>query len=127
MNIYEEMCSGIQHTIKAGDTLYRLSRLYGVSVERIMEANPKGNIYNLQIGETICIPLQPDVEKKEEKQGEWTMYMPYVTREGDSLNRLLEDFDMTFDEFASENPKIMPIPLKMGTTVYVKRNRRIVR
>lgn len=33
-------CRGILHTIVKGDTLYKLSRLYGVSLDAIFEANP---------------------------------------------------------------------------------------
>lgn len=61
MNYYENMCDGITHTIRRGDTLYRLSRMYGVSVEKIMDANPNVNIYNLVIGDTLCIPIETNM------------------------------------------------------------------
>lgn len=61
MNYYENMCDGITHTIRRGDTLYRLSRMYGVSVEKIMYANPNVNIYNLVIGDTLCIPIETNM------------------------------------------------------------------
>lgn len=50
-------CRGIIHVIKAGDTLYTLSQKYHVSVTQLMYANPFVNIYNLQIGEELCIPV----------------------------------------------------------------------
>jgi len=50
-------CRGITHRIRRGDTLYKLSKVYGVSVSDIMRANPSNNIYNLQVDERICIPL----------------------------------------------------------------------
>lgn len=51
-------CNGIVHTIKRGDTLYLLSRRYNVSVNDIMNANRNINIYNLRIGDEICIPIR---------------------------------------------------------------------
>ena len=57
MNYYQKKCEGIMHTIRRGDTLYRLSRMYGVSVSDIMDANPDVNVYNLQIGSMICVPM----------------------------------------------------------------------
>lgn len=54
-NCYE--CNGIVHTIRRGDTLYLLSRYYNVTVDEIMRANERLNIYNLQVGDQICIPV----------------------------------------------------------------------
>lgn len=52
-------CRGIVHVIEKGDTLYLLARRYHVSVSSIMYANPYVNIYNLQIGDELCIPVGP--------------------------------------------------------------------
>ena len=51
-------CNGIVHTIKRGDTLYQLSRYYNVTINEIMRANANVNVYNLQVGEQICIPVR---------------------------------------------------------------------
>ncbi len=51
-------CNGIVHTIRRGDTLYLLSRHYNVTVNDIMNANRNVNIYNLRIGDQICIPVR---------------------------------------------------------------------
>lgn len=55
---YCRKCNGIIHTIKKGDTLYLLSRYYNVPIGEIMNANRNMNVYNLHIGEEICIPVQ---------------------------------------------------------------------
>lgn len=55
---YCRKCNGIVHTIKKGDSLYLLSRYYNVPIGEIMNANRHLNIYNLQIGEEICIPIR---------------------------------------------------------------------
>lgn len=51
-------CDGKVHVIGVGDTLYRLSRYYNVSVGDIMKANKGINPYNLMVGEKICIPMK---------------------------------------------------------------------
>ena len=55
---YCRKCNGIVHTIKKGDSLYLLSRYYNVPIGEIMNANRNLNVYNLQIGEEICIPIR---------------------------------------------------------------------
>ncbi len=47
----------ILYTIKAGDTYYKLSITYGVSVSSIIAANPGVDPYNLRIGQQIKIPI----------------------------------------------------------------------
>jgi len=44
------------YTVRTGDTLYSISRRYGVSVAMLMEANRILNPYNLRYGQKICIP-----------------------------------------------------------------------
>ena len=51
-----DQCQGFLHTIQKGDTLYLLSRRYGVPLWAILLANPYINVYNLQIGDELCIP-----------------------------------------------------------------------
>ena len=47
---------GFTHVIQKGDTLYKLSKQYHVKVSALILANPFVNIYNLQVGDEICIP-----------------------------------------------------------------------
>ncbi|MCI9491597.1 MAG: LysM peptidoglycan-binding domain-containing protein [Lachnospiraceae bacterium] len=53
----EGSCRGMVHVIEKGDTLYRLGKQYHVSVGQLMFANPFVNVYNLQIGDELCIPI----------------------------------------------------------------------
>lgn len=53
-----EYCDGMTHTIRQGETLYSLSRQYNVPLAIILRANPYIDVYNLQIGDTICIPVK---------------------------------------------------------------------
>lgn len=46
----------LQHTVAAGETLYGLSRAYGVSIENIVAANPGLSAETLQAGKVIRIP-----------------------------------------------------------------------
>ena len=63
-------CNGIVHTIRRGDTLYLLSRYYNVTINEIMRANANVNIYNLQIGDQICIPVRrPTPTNQGQSQG----------------------------------------------------------
>lgn len=50
-------CNGMVHVIKQGETLYQLSKRYRVPLALILRANPYVDVYNLQPGQEICIPV----------------------------------------------------------------------
>lgn len=56
-NDEQMQCRGILHIVEAGDTLYKIGKKYGVPVSRVIYANPYVNVYNLQIGDEICVPV----------------------------------------------------------------------
>lgn len=58
-----EYCDGITHTIKKGDTLYEISREHHVPLSMLLRANPYVDVFNLQVGDTICVPTKKPLEK----------------------------------------------------------------
>ncbi len=50
-------CNGMVHVIRQGETLYQLSRKYRVPLALLLRANPYVDVYNLQVGQEICIPM----------------------------------------------------------------------
>ncbi len=53
-----EYCNGMMYAVKQGDTLYSISLKYGIPLVLLLRANPYVDVYNLQVGETICIPMK---------------------------------------------------------------------
>jgi LysM repeat protein len=49
------------HIISAGETIYFLSKKYGVPVEEIQKYNPEVEYSDLQINQVIKIPRKPDI------------------------------------------------------------------
>lgn len=56
------------HTIQAGETLYKLSVLYKVSVKAICEANPGLSAENFRIGQVILIPQEEGKAESKAKE-----------------------------------------------------------
>lgn len=44
------------HTVRAGETFYRISRQHDIAVELLMEANPDTRPAALRVGQQICLP-----------------------------------------------------------------------
>ena len=53
-----EFCDGMMVTVQQGDTLYALSMKYQVPLDVLLRSNPYVDVYNLQEGEKICIPMR---------------------------------------------------------------------
>lgn len=97
-----EYCEGRVHIIEEGDTLYQLSRSYEVPLAMILRANPFSDVYNLQVGDEICIPTRigrpPEMPETPERPDR-PITMPqfpnvvfYTVKEGDSLGSIIEEF-----------------------------------
>ena len=59
-----DTCDGMTYTIKQVDTLYGISRKYDVPLAMILHANPYADVYRLNVGDTICIPMKKKCCKK---------------------------------------------------------------
>lgn len=96
-------CRGYVHVVEAGDTLYKLARKYDVKLFDVMRLNPYVNVYNLQIGDEICIPT---VAARPERT--------YVVNEGDTISDILNAFSVDFETLAKANPTLLEVELPEG-------------
>jgi lipoprotein NlpD len=48
--------AGLRHKVKRGETLWRISRIYGADVDSIAEANNIRDARQLEVGQTLTIP-----------------------------------------------------------------------
>ena len=103
-------CSAV-HVIKEGDTLYKISRMHNVKVIDLLLANPYVNVYNLQIGDEICVPIKPVPFVDN--------HVPYIIRENDTLGSVLEKTDLTFEELAEYNPFVKEMSLPANNVIFL--------
>lgn len=115
MESKNNLCNGTIYVVKEGDTIYKISKKFGIQVDDVMRNNPKMNIFNLQIGKTICLPL------KERNPIEKTY--PYVVKLNQSLVQVLYDTDMTFEQLWKYNPILGKIALLEGTILQIPRKK----
>lgn len=48
--------SGVFWIVAPGDTLYLISQATGINLDELFEANPGVDLYNLQVGQKVCLP-----------------------------------------------------------------------
>jgi len=93
------------HTVKPGDSIYRISQMHGVPAETIIEANRLPNPERLVVGQAIVIPGD---------------FFEYTVRRGDSLYSIAQSFGIQPRALSEANPGISnPNRLAIGQTVIV--------
>lgn len=65
-----EYCNGMMYAVKQGDTLYSISMKYNIPLALLLRANPYVDVYNLQVGETICVPVRKAACCQDPDQGQ---------------------------------------------------------
>ncbi|NLO08370.1 MAG: LysM peptidoglycan-binding domain-containing protein [Clostridiales bacterium] len=100
----------LSYEIKQGDTLYSISRRYNVDINTIILANPFINIYNLQIGDVICLPCIP--------HNRFAHFTTYLIEDGDTLGSVIDKSDINLADLMEMND-IYSISLMPGTTLSV--------
>ena len=110
------------HTLQWGDTLFALSRKYGVSPDAIMEANDISDPNRLSAGMEIRIPLANNSSGKSNvasaddvAQGSFW----YTVERGDSLYGLSRRFGVSVPALAAANGLEMNAQLKIGESLVI--------
>lgn len=102
----EFVCDGYVHVVKQGDTLYKIAKMYDVKLIDLMRLNPYVNVYNLRIGDELCVPSMPDRGEK-----------VYVVKDGDTLSDVLRIFNVDIEDLIEYNRAILEMPLHEGLQV----------
>ncbi|WP_255818742.1 lytic transglycosylase domain-containing protein [Treponema putidum] len=109
------------YKIKSGDTLYALSKHYGVSVKSIMNYNPNVKPSALKIGQVIKIPALKTVasyrNRKDDQNVEFTDV--YVIKKGDTLWSIALKYNIQVETLAEKNGIEVNSVLSLGQKLKV--------
>ena len=100
----------ISHIVEKGDTLYSLSKKYGVSVDDLRSANAISGS-DLYAGQKLIIPA-----KKNDKR---VTYESYRVKAGDTLYSIAKRSEITVDELRRLNSLDSSAVLKIGQNLKV--------
>lgn len=100
--------SSLPYIVREGDTLNKIATSYSVSVEDILRANVNLNIYNLNIGQTLCIPLP----NENYPACRTTNY--YIAQEGDTFFSIGQKFGVDTEEIINANMGVEPENIYTG-------------
>ena len=103
--------AGTVYVVKEKDSLYKIAKAHGVRVKDIMRQNPFVNVYNLQIGDELCVPGFTNVIEG--------AFVPYVVKKGETILDIAKMHKTTVENLAKSNKKIRELTLPVGTVLLI--------
>ncbi len=101
------------HQVEAGQTLYSISKAYGISVEDILFENPEAK-EGLQIDQQLKIPLVSRGQKINEDLKEGRInYIFHVVKAGQTLTSIASIYSVSVEDLNKLNPEVKG-SLKVG-------------
>lgn len=97
-----------KHTVKNGETLYGIAKMYGLSVAELLQANPQART-GLKADSVLTIPVGNDKQEA----------VPYTVKPGDTLYRLSVNFNVDLKDLLEMNPGVSPENFQVGMTVLI--------
>lgn len=108
------------YTVAKGDTLYSLSKRYGVSIDVIERANP-ALTEGLKTGQTIKIPHATATDKKQKPaKRSKKQFKSHIVRKGDTLYSIARHYEISVATLMEDNADIDPAHLAIGQTLYIR-------
>lgn len=109
------------HTVQKGETLYALSKLYGVGEPVILASNPEMTD-GLKADANIKIPVVGDVKPpKAEKKLKKTFDSHYVAA-GETLYGISRRYEISVDTILEDNPDLDPLHLSIGQRILIRKS-----
>ena len=99
------------YPVAPGDTLWALSRRFGVSLEAMLALNGEVDPVRLKVGQLVTVPADGSVVTSE--------LLIFPVSAGDSLWSIARRFDISVEALAAANPGVDPLHLREGQTLRV--------
>lgn len=106
---------GVFYAIRRGDTLYRIAKRRGITVETLLSSNPFLNPSHYVPGQVIVLPIARQ------------LIAYYTLGRNEKLSDVLRRYDMDISTFCTLNPGVNPLKLREGQRVKVRKSRELGR
>jgi LysM repeat protein len=93
----------VYHQLKSGETIYSLSKSYGVSENDIIQANTGIDINKLSIGTEIAIPKKDFINNRQKFEDGSKNYVFHKVVKGETMTSIAKQYGMTLRELRKEN------------------------
>lgn len=110
---FSEEPEPIRHTVKKGETIYAISRQYGIPLETVYALYPDSK-YGIKAGDVLEFP--------QGKNGTTGKYLFYEIKQGDTLYAIAKKYHTTIEDILKDNSGLSENNLKTGETIRISVN-----
>ena len=96
----------IYHKLQPGETIYQLSKAYGVSENEIISSNPGIDITKLPVGAEIAVPRREFMTDRQEFVVQEGNYIFHKVLKGESLSSIAEKYGLNVRDLRKENRNV---------------------
>ena len=93
----------VYHSLKPGETVYSLSKLYGVSENEIIQSNPGIDINKLTVGIEIAVPKREFMSSRQKFDNQENNYIYHKVLMGETLSSIAKQYGLTVRQLRREN------------------------
>ena len=105
------------HTVKKGQTLYSISRMYNTTVEELIKLNP-GSASRISVGQELKIP-QTQQASTDRNDSNSTTDRYHTIQAGETLYRLGQTYGITPREICDANPGLSINTFRAGEVIRI--------
>jgi LysM repeat protein len=109
----------LYHTVKNGDTVYSLSRRYGVAEKDLLSANGLRDARKIYVGQRLRIPHDEGVSGGTVQSGGTAELVDYRVHAGDTLYSIARRYGLTYKELLRLNKLPTNYVLLAGSVIKV--------
>ncbi|MDF1571318.1 MAG: LysM peptidoglycan-binding domain-containing protein [Bacteroidales bacterium] len=93
-----------KHILKAGETIYAISRIYEIPVDEIMQYNPGLDINDIPIGQEILLPPEEPEQNQLAFDEEGMLF--HKVKKGETLYSIARYYGVSVREIRTVNPEL---------------------
>ena len=108
------------HTVKKGETLYSLSKLYGVSEGSLKKNNPQ-IIDGLQEGQVLKIPAVDEKNSSRTQRQKSRLFDTHVVNQGETLYAISKRYEIPVKTLLEDNPGLDPSAMSVGQELQIRK------
>ena len=109
------------YTVVQGDTLYSLSKRYGVTIDQMTTANPILT-EGLKAGQTIKIPHAQTTKKAKNEKISKRQFRTHTVRKGETFYSIARLYEISVATLMADNADTDPAHLAVGQVLHIRRS-----
>ncbi len=108
------------HTVEKGETLYSLAKLYSMTEDELVAANPLVR-EGVKAGQVIKIPVPEASAPAQTAREAAKIFDEYTVKAGDTSYSIARSYGISLTTLVEDNPAIDPVKLPIGAVLRIRK------